>query len=315
MTAHAEFVPFLRSEFFHGELAERVGATPLRHIDLGHAKVAHRAIGRGPDLLFVHGWPLTAATFRNIVPQLAERFTCHLIDLPGVGASEWDARSKIDLRRHADAVVSVIRALELRQVVLVAHDSGGLFTRLAAVELPDVVRGLVLGNTEIPGHHALLLLPYLLLGKLPRAHRIMGALMGLRWFRRSGLALGACFADRSRIDGDFGRWFVQPLRRDPRVAAGQIRLLQTFDADVVAGLAQVHARITVPTHLVWGARDPFFPLAKMRGMVEQFGGPVTMKIIDDGKLFVHEEHPEAFAREIAGLAERVLDPVPVARAC
>ena len=43
-------------------------AIPTARVDLGHSKVAYYRFGSGPDLVFVHGWPLHAATFRKIVP-------------------------------------------------------------------------------------------------------------------------------------------------------------------------------------------------------------------------------------------------------
>ena len=42
-------------------------------------------------MLFVHGWPVSGATFRTLLPYLVEHVTCHLIDLPGAGSSRFDA--------------------------------------------------------------------------------------------------------------------------------------------------------------------------------------------------------------------------------
>ena len=106
--------------------------TTQQFIDLGHSRIPHYCIGRGPDVLFVHGWPLYSATFRGIVPLLADRFTCHLIDLPGTGASDWDARSRIGLSHHVQSVRRVIEQLGLGEFALVAHDSGAVVARLAA---------------------------------------------------------------------------------------------------------------------------------------------------------------------------------------
>ena len=35
-------------------------------LDVGAGAVAHRRVGSGPDVLFVHGWPVTGATFRTL---------------------------------------------------------------------------------------------------------------------------------------------------------------------------------------------------------------------------------------------------------
>ncbi|MCA9589051.1 MAG: alpha/beta fold hydrolase, partial [Myxococcales bacterium] len=62
---------------------------PLSKIDIGHSKIAYRRFGKGPDLLFIHGWPLNQHTWRDVAPALADEFTCHLVDLPGSGDTEW----------------------------------------------------------------------------------------------------------------------------------------------------------------------------------------------------------------------------------
>ena len=72
-------------------------------IDVGPSKLAYTRTGRGPDLVFVHGWPLHGATFRHIVPALSDRFTCHVIDLPGTGASVWTADTRFSIDAQAEA--------------------------------------------------------------------------------------------------------------------------------------------------------------------------------------------------------------------
>lgn len=107
-------------------------------------------VGRGPDVFFVHGWPLHAATFRDIVPKLADRFTCHLIDLPGAGDSEWGPQSKISVRDHADSVRSVIQQIGLQDFAFVAHDSGAVFAQLVAADMSGV-RGLCSETRRLQG--------------------------------------------------------------------------------------------------------------------------------------------------------------------
>src|SRR5688572_15665722 len=84
-----------------GEVPASFRGAPHAYLDIGHTRLAYRRFGRGPDLVFVHGWPLHAGTFRALVPLLADRFTCHLVDLPGAGQSVCTPRTPIDLAAHA----------------------------------------------------------------------------------------------------------------------------------------------------------------------------------------------------------------------
>src|SRR5262245_45721707 len=81
-------------------------ARPHAYIAVGHGRLASWRFGRGPDVVFVHGWPLHSATFRRLVPELARSFTLHLLDLPGTAHSEWDG--PIDFSSHAVTLRSAI---------------------------------------------------------------------------------------------------------------------------------------------------------------------------------------------------------------
>jgi pimeloyl-ACP methyl ester carboxylesterase len=279
-------------------------ASALTHLDVGSARLAYRRTGAGPDVVLVHGWPLHGETFRAIVPRLASQFTCHVLDLPGTGRSEWSESTPITLRAHAAAVVRAIELLELPRVGFVAHDSGGAVARRAAAELGARCFGLVLGNTEIPGYRPPALVALVRLAKLPGGWRLLPLLLRSRWLRHSGLGFGGCFHDRRMIDGEFASLFIEPLLASPRVAAGQLALARQFDWSVIDDMAATHARITAPVSLLWGVDDPWFPLARARGMVDQFPGGAELVELPDGKLFVHEERPAEWAEHARRFLER-----------
>ncbi|MDH5785049.1 MAG: pimeloyl-ACP methyl ester esterase BioH [Chromatiales bacterium] len=44
-------------------------------------------LGRGPDLVLLHGWGLHGGLFRPVVDALSQHLTLHLVDLPGHGRS------------------------------------------------------------------------------------------------------------------------------------------------------------------------------------------------------------------------------------
>ncbi len=271
---------------------------PQRLIDVGSSRVAHWKFGSGPDLLMVHGWPLHAATFRTIVPRLAQRYTCHLIDLPGVGQTEITGETVIGLREHARTVHAVVRALGLERVALLAHDSGAAITRFAAAEMGTRVSALVIGNSEIPGYHPWQLNAYLFALKLPFGMRLVTESLRFGPLRRSALAFGGCFEDARYADGEFGELFVRPMIDDAGVRNGQARLLETFQWSVVDELVNIHPRLTQPTCLVWGEADPFFPARLARPMLETFGGDAVWRGIPKGKLFAHEDFAEDFAAHV-----------------
>jgi len=265
---------------------------PHAYVDAGAERLAYWRFGRGPDVVFIHGWPLHSATFRRIVPALAPKLTLHLFDLPGAGQTE--ARGSIDLASHAATVRRAIDGLGIARYALLAHDSGGTVARLVAAA-DARVRGLVLGGTEIPGHNPWLIQFYVGLTKAPGMARLVVSSMRFGAVRRSFLGFGGCFSDAAYVDGEFGDWFVRPLFSSRRVAAGQMALLRDLDFRLFDALDSAHRRIRAPVRCIWGTDDPFFPIAKARRMLEQFAGGAELVEIPGAKLFAHEDHPEAFA--------------------
>jgi haloalkane dehalogenase len=257
-------------------------------------ELAHYRFGSGPALLFVHGWPLHAATFRALVPLLSEHYTCHLLDLPGAGHSRVPVQGALDVANFTRAVRGVADALDLGRYALVAHDSGGGVARMVAAEDPRV-SALVLGPTEIPHHHPGLIRVLQGALSLPGGQQLLAR--GLAWapVRHSRIGFGAVFRDPALSDGDFFRAFIAPLLRDTQRAASAFEVLKRFDMRSFDSLAEVHARITAPTLLVWGDDDPYFPLHKARAMVDQFRAGAELHVIPGGRTFVHEEEPARFA--------------------
>jgi pimeloyl-ACP methyl ester carboxylesterase len=264
---------------------------PHAYVQVPGGRLAHWRFGSGPSIVAVHGWPLHSATFRTILPYLVDHFTVHLFDQPGTGRTEWNG--SIGFESNAAALSRAIDAVGLEQVALLAHDSGGVTARLVAAT-DRRVRGLVLIGSEIPGHHSALLRMYLWATRVPGGARLLGAMVQIGAFRRSGIAFGTCFENAAYADGDFADLFVRPLARD-EVRRGQTGLMRAFSFDHVDDLERVHGRITAPTLCVWGERDPFFPVEKARAMLPQFAGGAELVVVPGAKLFVHEDHP----REVA----------------
>lgn len=278
------------------ESADLFRRAPDRLIDVDAGRVAVRTVGTGPDVLFVHGWPVTGATYRTLLPHLTEHVTCHVVDLVGAGASEYDADTPVSIDGHIQAVRRVVDELGLDDVVVVGHDSGGMIARHALAGDPRV-RSMVLIDTEQPSGLTWRFRSFLLGRNLPGYGRVLGWLAGRPRLRRNPLVFGGAFCDRSLLDGEFDEFFLQPLHTDPVALTAAVRLLGSFDTRYVDELADLHRRIDVPVHLVWGEHDPFFPVAAAREMVGTFAD-ARLTVVAGASLFSHEERPAEVAAAI-----------------
>lgn len=284
------------------ELLRRL-SSPDSFLEVPGGRIATWRLGTGPDLVAVHGWPLHAATWRHLVPALSRHFTVHLLDLPGSGRTEWPGQ--VDLQVCSEVVRRFIDRLGTSRYGVLAHDSGAAIARMACAG-DDRLAAMVLGNTEIPGHHPLLVQVYVLAMRLG----IAGPL--LRWItrgplRKTSLGLGPLFTNPASVDGEFGTLFLAPLQ-DPLVLEGALKLLRSWDFAPLDALAETHRRIRAPTLCIWGPDDPFFPVEKARRMLSQFAGPAELVEIPGGKLLVHEDHAEEFLAHALPFLQRTVAP-------
>jgi pimeloyl-ACP methyl ester carboxylesterase len=266
---------------------------PDRFLDVGAGEVAYRRVGTGPDVLFVHGWPVSGATFRTLLPYLAPHVTCHVIDLPSSGASRFGPDTPLSIAGQIASVRRVLDALALDDLAVVGHDSGGLIARHAVAGDPRL-RALCLIDTEQPHRPRLPLRLLLAAGHVPGLGAGLVWSMSRRRLSRTPLGLGGAFADPSLLDDEFDEFFLRPLREHVERRRAAVQLLRTFDMRFVRELPGVHARITVPVQLVWGERDAFFPVAWAREMIGTFPD-ARLAVVPDAGLFSHEERPAQVA--------------------
>jgi len=275
------------------QASELFRTTPDRFVDVGAGEVAVRTVGTGPDVLLVHGWPVSGATFRHLLPHLVDHVTCHVIDLPSAGSSRFDATTPLSIDRHIQSVRDVVDHLGLDSVALVGQDSGGMIARHAMAS-DARLRAMGLVNTE-PADPGWRFTSFIATGKLPGFATAFGWVSGKRRLRRNKFILGDAFADSSLLDGEFDEFFLGPLHNSALHRDAAVRLLKTFDMKQhVNGLADVHAKIDVPVQLVWGDEDPFFPVDRARAMVNEFP-KARIEVVRGAGVFSHEEAPAAVA--------------------
>jgi pimeloyl-ACP methyl ester carboxylesterase len=278
--------------------SELFRSPPDRFLDVGAGEVAYRRVGQGPDVLLVHGWPVSGATFRLLLPYLSEHVSCHVIDLPGAGQSRFDAGTRITLAQHIKTVRAVVDLLGFDNVAVVGHDSGGMIARHALAG-DARVRAMGLIDTEQLSI-GLRFRAFVATRRIPGLAAALGWVAGAPRVRRSEFVFGGAFADRQLLEGEFDEFFLSPLRTSAPHRAAAAKLLKTFDLDFVRTLREVHPRITAPVGLVWGEQDVFFPLARAREMVSSFPD-ARLDVIASAGLFSHEERPAEVAAALLPL--------------
>src|SRR4051812_18001875 len=96
-----------------------------------------------PVLLLVHGMAGSSATWRDVLPKLAARFTVVAPDLPGHGESD-KPRQDYSLGAHANSLRDLMIALGIDRATVIGQSLGGGVAMQFAYQYPRHCERLVL---------------------------------------------------------------------------------------------------------------------------------------------------------------------------
>lgn len=116
-------------------------------LDSSVGRVHYVDEGRGQPILMCHGNPTWSFLYRDVIKTLRDRFRCVAVDYPGFGLSDRPTGYGYTPAEHAFVVGELVRALDLRELIVLGHDWGGPIGLSVAVADPTRIAGLVLGGT------------------------------------------------------------------------------------------------------------------------------------------------------------------------
>ena len=123
-------------------------------VEANGVRLRYRAMGRGPLVLLLHGFPDFSYTWREQLPALAAAgYRAVAPDLRGYARSDKPRRVRsYDVDVLADDVAALVQALgERRAAAVVGHDWGGVIAWRVAERHPGLVERLVVLNAPRPG--------------------------------------------------------------------------------------------------------------------------------------------------------------------
>ncbi|HSP77135.1 MAG TPA: alpha/beta fold hydrolase [Myxococcaceae bacterium] len=259
--------------------------------------------GTGRPVLLLHGNPTWSFLYRKVIAGLeGGPYRVVAPDLIGLGLSDKPRTVKAhSLRRHGEAVLALVEALDLRDVVLGVQDWGGPIGAWMAARAGGRVTGLVVMNTS-------LLLPERF--RTTRFHRFsqmpVVSDVAFRLFNFPVPVLGRTQGDPGSISGDVARAYAWPLRRvrDRAAPLALARMVPNHPehptvAELAAGEAWVRG-FSGPVELVWGLKDPILGRALKRHR-EVF--PQARVTETQAGHFLQEEVPEDIVAAIRRVAE------------
>lgn len=228
-----------------------------QYVKIGDLEVHYYAIGSGPPAILLHGLGGSAQDWSDNIPALSSACTIYALDLPGFGMSPPPTRAiDYSLEYAARLVRAFVDLLGLEPVLLVGNSMGGGISLKFAIDHPERLTGLVIGNAaglgkEIPWSLRLL--------SLPGAARLALPFVSRRLVRQTweSMFVDPTHVTDARVEFTW-QWIQRPEIK--RSLARAYRNAATLCGQKDILLPQLE-KISCPALILWGADDEVLPVS------------------------------------------------------
>ena len=250
-------------------------------VDGHELSVAYRDDGDGVPVLFLHGIPTWSFLWRQVAPQLADRYRTIVPDFVGYGNS--DRRDTFDrsIRAQEQVVADLVDQLGLEEVHVVGHDIGGGVALRYAAHTDGRIDKLVLSNATAYGSWPV---EYITSLGLPRTLEMDAEAFRERLDRAFVEGLERADPNSEWVDGMTEPWLRDDGQRAFARAAVATNTNHTTEIEYDA--------IDADLLCLWGAADEEQPVEDGRRLVDDIGGEVVA--LEDAGHWVTEDRPDAY---------------------
>src|SRR2546427_2539404 len=127
-----------------------MGTVTFRKVDVDGIKVFYREAGPkdAPTILLLHGFPTAGHMFRDLIPQLADRFRLVAPDLPAFGQSDMPARGTFTytFENIANIIDRLTEVIGLRRFAVYVFDYGAPVGFRLAMRRPERITAIISQN-------------------------------------------------------------------------------------------------------------------------------------------------------------------------
>jgi pimeloyl-ACP methyl ester carboxylesterase len=254
-----------------------------------------RATGREAvgTVLLVHGIGDSSDTWTDVIPGLARTHRVIAPDLLGHGASD-KPRADYSVGGYANGMRDLLTILGVDSATVVGHSLGGGVAMQFAYQYPERCNGLVLVSTGGAGREVHPVLRLMSLTRTDAALRLLrlpgSRIAGQAW------ALGARLA-RTKVGTDakdFLRIFESmPDRASRDAVLTTLRAAVDRRGQLFTMLDRCYLAQSMPTMIIWGARDGIVPVAHARVAHAAMPGS-RLEIFESSGHFPHHTETERF---------------------
>jgi len=266
-----------------------------RILKVGDTRVHAVVMGRGPDLVLIHGASGNTRdmTF-SLAPRLAERYRVIVLDRPGLGYTDRINSSGATLTQQAALLSQAARELGAHRPIVMGQSYGGAVALAWASQHPDRVAALV-PVAAVSNPWTTPLDPF---------YRVTSSW----WGQTLVVPLLTALVSEARIESAIESVF--PPQSPPEGYADHVGALLTLRRnsmrenalqranllDEIRAMVAGYGRISVPTEIVHGTADTTVGLAiHSEKLVRQIDGAVLTRLTGIGHMPHHVAEDEVVA--------------------
>ncbi len=266
-------------------------------VDLDQGTVHYRETGSGQTIVFVHGLLVNGDLWRKVVPRLSGDFRCIVPDWP-LGAHESAMKETADV--SPPAVARIIRdflaALDLSEITLVGHDTGGGICQLLIADDPQRVGRLVLTNCDAYENFLpAIIRPLQWSARLPGFGKTLAYVM--RW-RPTRWAVFKTLM-KSPPEREVSDALTRPLLENAGVRRDTLKFLRGISNRQTLAAAASFAAFTRPVLIAWAPGDRLVFSWKYAQRLKDDFPNARLERIEHSLTFTPEDQPERLAALIA----------------
>jgi len=227
-----------------------------RFMTLDGNRVHYRDEGQTPGsadkevIVLVHGTASSLHTWDAWASRLVKHYRVIRMDLPGFGLTGPDRSDRYEVADDVKFLLSFLQQLGLEQVHLAGSSLGGRISWQLALEHSEKVKSLTLMNAL--GYPQASWPPAIAMAQWPVFDTVM-AHVSPRFMYAFGLK--DVYFDPSRVDEALVDRYFELSRYPGNLAAFPKRVKARLDKD-----ASRIAELKVPTLILWGEEDHYFPV-------------------------------------------------------
>jgi pimeloyl-ACP methyl ester carboxylesterase len=272
----------------------------MSEVTLPQGTIRYTESGQGDPIVFVHGLLVDGRLWRKVTPLLPA-YRCIVPDFP-LGSHRVPMNPDADLSPpgFGRMIADFLEALDLRDVTLVANDTGGAMSQITAANHPERIGRLVLTNCDafenfLPPAFR----PLQYAAKVPGVLTAVMQGMRLDPMRRAPNAFG-WLIKRDIRDAPLRDW-VDPFLSDAGIRRDTVKVLKGIHSRYTLEAAERLRSFDRPLLLAWAKEDRFFKPKFAERLAAGIPG-ARLEWIDDSYTFVSEDQPERLAELIREFA-------------